>query len=163
MPETDTDTKAPKATTVKPPPPPTPPKPKDSDKTKPKTGKSQRPSGRPVALEPQLTEMFLMVGMVLASFNARDGEIVAANAPALGKAWANLAKEDKRVKAAIERLMTGSAWGQVIFVTGGMAFAIAQNHGVIGDVPEPAPGPMEPMGDVAPHTRPAATGTPPRA
>lgn len=161
----DTDTQKPKATTVKPPPSASAQNakkkdsPKDGDKTKPKT---QRPSGRPIALENQLTEMFTFVGMMVGGFNQTDGEIITANAPTLGKAWANLAKEDKRVKAAIERLMTGSAWGQVIFATGGMAFAIAKNHGIIGELPEPAPGPV-PM-DVPPgaeHTRPARAATPP--
>lgn len=99
--------------------------------TKPKTT-SRKPAGRPIALEKELTELFGFVGLMVSNFNQRDGEIIVQNAEALGKSWANLAKEDKRVKAFLDSLTTGSAWGQVIFVTGGMAFAIAQNHGVIG-------------------------------
>lgn len=155
------DDKPPKATKV------TPPKPAakstskaKSTKAKAPTGgndakpKSTKPAGRPRILENQLYDFFVTVGTMVSMFNAEDGLVIGANAEPLAKAWADLAAEDKRVKAAIDKMMQGSAWGGVIFATGSVAMGIANNHGLLdnlygmrgGDEPEDEGPPPPPPG-----------------
>lgn len=170
----DTD-KPPKASKPVKPPDPKPSKPKTSTakKTdKPPTGgndakpkSSGKPAGRPVGMEKQLSEFFSTIGMVVSAFNANDGMIIASNADSLAKAWSDLAREDKRVKEAIEKMMKGSAWSGVIFATGSVAVAIAGNHGVFdgvslfgGNEDEPPPPPPAPP---TPGERPKQTDGPP--
>lgn len=153
-PETDKPPKASKP--VKPPEPKPKPKPKTTKPKEPTGGsdakpKSTKPAGRPVGLEKQLGEFFNTIAMVVSAFNVEDGMIIASNSDSLAKAWTDLAREDKRVKEAIEKMMKGSAWSGVIFATGSVAVAIAGNHGVFegmslfggndDEPPPPAPSP----------------------
>lgn len=96
---------------------------------------SRKPAGRPPALETQLTEFFVTVGTLVSMVNEADGLVIGANAQALGHAWAELAREDKRVKAALDKMLTGSAWGGVVMATGTVAMGIAANHGVFDNIP----------------------------
>lgn len=166
-PETD---KPPKASKPVKPPPPEPSKPKSAPKPKEPTGgndakpKSTKPAGRPPALEKQLGEFFNTIAMVVSAFNVEDGMIIASNSDSLAKAWADLAREDKRVKEAIEKMMKGSAWSGVIFATGSVAVAIAGNHGVFegmslfgGNDDEPPP----PAPPPTPGERPTQPDGPP--
>jgi len=64
-----------------------------------------------------------------------DGQVLGANAPRLGDAWADLAKNDPKVRKALERMLTGSGWGKVILAHAIVAVGIAGNHGVKIPVP----------------------------
>lgn len=169
-PETD---KPPKPSKPVAPPPPKPSKAKAKAEPKEPTGgndakpkPSTKPAGRPPALEKQLGEFFNTIAMVVSAFNVDDGMVIANNSESLAKAWADLAREDKRVKEAIEKMMKGSAWSGVIFATGSVAVAIAGNHGVFDHMslfgnsePEPPPPPTQPR---TPGERPAEpNGKPP--
>lgn len=56
--------------------------------------------------------------------------VVAHGAPHLAQAWANLAKESPAVRAVIERLLRGGAWGGVVISTLAIALPIAQHHNI---------------------------------
>lgn len=162
-PETD---KAPKVRGVEPPPTAKPGRksnsgPKGGTDKKPKSSTTRKPSGRPIALEKELTELFGFVGLMVSNFNQRDGEIIVQNAEALGKSWATLAKEDARVKRFLDSLTTGNAWGQVVFATGTMAFAIAQNHGFMSGTTD-GDGTGEPGGFQSPTPSAPVPPSPPR-
>ena len=127
------------------------------------TTKTNRPAGRPTGIEKQLYEFFTTVGTIASIYNADDGMVIVQNAEPLSKAWADLAAKDARVKKAIETLMTGSAWSGVIFATGTVALAIAQNHDVVpsfgSDDPEPEPIPGPPIGSRFGGAGPTPGGT----
>lgn len=99
----------------------------DKDRAKPK---SRKPQGRPPSLEKRLQELFVMVAMVVGPLNERDGAIILSSSESLAKSWTALANENAAVKRVLERLVETSAWSQVVFSTGGVALAIAVNHGV---------------------------------
>lgn len=127
MADEPTTDKPPKATKVTPPKT----KPKSTTGGNDKKPASKKPAGRPRALENQLAEFFSTIGLTVSMVNADDGMVIVQNAEPLAKAWADLAAEDARVRKAIDRVMTGSAWGGVIFATGTVAMGIANNHGML--------------------------------
>lgn len=133
-----------------------PPKEPAAKKTPPKPT-SKKPRGRPPEMEKQLGDFFMFIGTTVYAFNPKDGEAIMNNSESLAQAWANLAREDKRVKEFIDRMTTGSAWGQVVFVTAALGIQIAANHGAIPSMPavgaamfgveqpqQPSPGPPHP-------------------
>lgn len=92
---------------------------------------ARQSAGRPPELERKLQEFFLNIALIVTPFNQIDGQIIAANSESMAKSWGELAKQNAGVKRALERMMEGGAWSGVIFSTGAVAFAIAQNHGVL--------------------------------
>lgn len=58
----------------------------------------------------------------------RDGEIIAADAPALGKAWGKLAEENATFRRMLMGMQEGGAWLQVALVTGTTVSKCYQGH-----------------------------------
>lgn len=88
----------------------------------------------------QIEDAFVTISVaVAATGDLHCATIIAANAEPMALAWADLAKVNPRVQAVIERMLTGSAWGGVIFATAACAIPIAVHHKML---PEKFPLPM---------------------
>lgn len=68
----------------------------------------------------------------------QDGAIIAADAPALGAAWAKLAETNETFRKMLLGMTEGGAWLQVALVTGTTVSKCYQNHAV--RALQPAPG-----------------------
>ena len=80
-------------------------------------------------LQPKLEALFLSIGMIVSFKCAFCGtEIIGKQAPALAKAWDNLAKENPAVRVALNKLLATSAWGEVAMVTAMTIIPIAEHH-----------------------------------
>lgn len=53
------------------------------------------------------------------------------SAPTVAEAWYKLAQESPAVRRVLEKMTTGSAWGAVIFSTGGMVVPLLAHHGLL--------------------------------
>jgi hypothetical protein len=85
-----------------------------------------------------------------------DGVIIDDRAPILAGEWAKLAETDPKVREALKKLTTGSAYGGVIVTHLLLVFALAQNHRNNPKPPrERKPKPPKP--EPQPPMRPAAT------
>jgi hypothetical protein len=92
-------------------------------------------------LQKQLGEAFAVVSMlVMTTGDKYCATIIAGQADALAEAWAELAKVNPRVKAILEMMLSGSAWGKVVMLTAATVIPIAAHHGVW---PKGAPMPFE--------------------
>jgi len=96
------------------------------------------PRGRPSAPGPDalllpLTQLYTLAGMGLAAFPAyrADGLVIVTQAEGTAQAWVALAKADKRVLAALRKVVVGNAWGGVIFAHLAIAVPIAANHNLL--------------------------------
>lgn len=96
-----------------------------------KGGTTARGDRRARSLKRPLEEMFTGLGATVAVFNQFDGQCIVAGAPELAKAMDALAKQDPAVQRALERLVAGSTWGQVITAAASVAMPIAANHGAL--------------------------------
>lgn len=125
----ETKDKAPDFGKVKPPPEKGDLKPKTEDAApKPKTTRKSTTSKVPT-LESQLEETFGGIAMVIfATGDTYCGEHLAKQAKPLAQAWAELAKQSPAVDRILRRMMEGSAWGAVIFVTASTVIPIAAHH-----------------------------------
>jgi hypothetical protein len=91
-----------------------------------------RPPVRKPPLKKQLEDVFATIAVAIAATgDAHCANVVASQAEPLAEAWSELAKVNPRVKAVIEKMLTGSAWGQVIFVSAATVIPIAAHHGLI--------------------------------
>lgn len=63
-----------------------------------------------------------------------DAAILAAGAPNLAQAWANLAEKNPAVRRVLEALTTGSMYTEVIMATAMVMLPIMANHGLVPDV-----------------------------
>jgi DNA-binding XRE family transcriptional regulator len=72
-----------------------------------------------------------VVGMA----NEYDGQIIAANAVALSKAWVKVARENRRVRMILETLTAGGAWRDAFAATMPVVLAILLNHGLLPTLP----------------------------
>jgi hypothetical protein len=85
---------------------------------------------RQAQLESALEDFFGGIALAIAfTGDMYCAEIVTTQAEPLAKAWGELAKKNARVKAMIEMMLQGSAWGQVITVTAATVIPIAAHHG----------------------------------
>lgn len=112
---------APKAVRAEPPP----------DSENPKSRKSTKPRGRPLALEKELEEFFMQTGAMLMMADQFDGLVVINQAGDNAAALAKLANKNARVKKALEALVNMSAMSAVVGVVGATAIPILMHHGVI--------------------------------
>lgn len=83
-------------------------------------------------LQRQLAEFF--AGASLAAMVAGDefsANILAQQAEPLAAAWYRLAEQNPRVKAVIEKMVGGSAWGEALLVTAATVLPIAAHHKLI--------------------------------
>lgn len=162
----DTDTKAAEPEADRPP---RSRKPRTAD-DKPKATRARADAKMPTRdLEKRLTEFFQSFSLVfLMSGDQHCATVIAEGAEPVAHAWTNLAKESPGVRKALNRMMTGSAWGEVVMASMAVVIPIAQHHSsfipeipIFGGVadseaPSPsAPAPAENNGDAAstPATR----------
>lgn len=94
----------------------------------------ERPSvpKRGPQLQRQLGEFF--AGLSVAAGAAGDlysAQVIAAKAEPMAEVWYRLAQQNDRVKAILERLVAGSAWGEAMVVTATVVLPIAHHHGLI--------------------------------
>lgn len=73
-------------------------------------------------LQGQVTDFHRQFGVYfgMATPQLPTGILITANADLIGEAWADLAAQDPKVKAALEKVLAGGAWANVIgmYVTG---------------------------------------------
>lgn len=102
--------------------------------TKPST-KAPRQSSLETRLAGSLTQLGLMVAATGAGTGKpalqADGMAVITHAPGIATALDQVAKDDPRVRAALERVLTVSTWGALVGAMLPLVVAIAGNHGVI--------------------------------
>jgi uncharacterized protein YciI len=94
------------------------------------SGHSPAPRASSTKLKAQITSFYENVATVVGMFSPADGQVIMAHSAPCGEAMAEWAETDPRVRAALERMMTGSAWTKVAFLHGSMGLAIAANHGI---------------------------------
>lgn len=130
-------------------------KPKDTSEADAKAGKAKKAAAKPKAdrkpakskpgpkpakkqLEKKLGEFIGAIGVgVFTVVDQTDGIILVSRGDQLAHAWAELAEINPSVKAVLEKLVDGGAWGGVVFSTMAVAVPIAQNHGVAKGLPTP--------------------------
>lgn len=103
--------------------------------------------GRMAPLEKRLHEAISSMGLMIALVNEVDGLAICDGAERLASALDKAAKQNPRVKRALEAALTGGVWAEVTFATGAIMFPIAINHGLMPDLlgirrgnePEPEP------------------------
>jgi hypothetical protein len=93
--------------------------------------KTASPTGKKINIEKEVTDMLTMIGTGVGAFNETDGIAIISGAPRFAKAVSKKADQDPKVKAALERMLTGTGWGEVIFAAGMMLFPIAVNHNLV--------------------------------
>lgn len=88
-----------------------------------------------VQLEQDLLAMLMTASLGLTMAGnpklSTDGAIVAQNAEAVAKAWANLASRNKAVERLLMSITGGVSYGEVITATALMVVPILANHGVL--------------------------------
>lgn len=116
-----------------------------------------RPSGLD-KLEEHLTAQFATLGMIAFAFDPRVGAILVEDAGAHGKALAQLAGQNAKVRKFLEGGLTGSAWIGVAVAFGSTGFKIAQTVKAPEAPPAPAATPTAPA-SVSPLFSSFGTGT----
>ena len=106
------------------------PEPKPKPQTKPRS--SGGTGGRPT-IESRLEFFFSGIAMGVTVINEYDGKVISSNATPLANAWGQLYRENSKVKAIIDKMLEGGAWGQVVIATMGVVVPIAANHGALPD------------------------------
>lgn len=121
-----------------------------------KAPKSSAPKPRKADLETRLTGTLTSLGLAVSASGAMsgkdavqdDGVAIISHAPSIAEALAKVAKNDPRVAAALERMLTAGVWSGLIAATLPLVVTIGANHGAIpesvagllaGQAPEPAP------------------------
>lgn len=118
-----------------------------------------RPSGLD-KLEEHLTAQFATIGMVAFAFDPRVGAILVEDAGAHGKALAQLAGQNAKVRKFLEGGLTGSAWIGVAVAFGSTGFKIAQAVKAAPDAAPQAPAAASTSpGSVSPLFSSFGTGT----
>lgn len=106
------------------------------DKDKPKAAKA---TPRRASLETRLSSAIASLGTGVAVGGLAmgnqavqlDGASVIEHGPGLAQALDRLAKDDPRVAAALERMLTAGAWSGVVMASTPLLVAIAANHGLV--------------------------------
>lgn len=107
-----------------------------------KADKVPRGAGRPSnkqRREDAVTEALVSVGSLVGLFEPFDGLTLAAGAPDVGTALAELAEKNPRVAKALDSMTVGSSWGGVAIALGAIIIPIAAHHRML-------PGSMESHG-----------------
>lgn len=96
-------------------------------------GTRRTAKGRPTRkLQASLEELFSAPALVYAARgDAWAQNHIATSAPAVAKAWADLADESPAVKRILSRITEGTAWGAVIVATGAYAVPLVAHHGLL--------------------------------
>lgn len=103
-----------------------------------KAPSSTTPRPRKADLETRLTTSLVTLGTGLAAAGSMtspavtaDGILVIRQAPDVSKALNDLARQDPRVAAALERMLTVGTYGALVAAVAPLMIGIAANHGVI--------------------------------
>jgi len=86
---------------------------------------------RQAALKPRLEAAYVTAGTLVCFVNAGDGQAIIASAGACAEALDELAKQDPRVRAALDKMLTGGAWSKVLAAHLPIALALVTNHGLL--------------------------------
>lgn len=102
----------------------------------PKAGKTSAP--RKASLETRLTGNLVTLGTVIAATGGMtspavtaDGVLICQHAPNVAAALDKIAKDDPRVAAALERMLTVGTWSGLVAAMLPLVLGIAANHGAI--------------------------------
>ena len=82
------------------------------------------------AMKPRLQSFYETIGAAVGLMSPPDGQVIVDAAPACAEAVTEWADSDPRVRAALERLLTGSAMSKVVMAHAPIAFGIMANHGI---------------------------------
>lgn len=88
-------------------------------------------TGRKKSLAKPLTEFFTSIGSFVAIANQADGIAIIEGAERLAKALDAVAKDNATVYKNLERMVTGSTWGGVIFAASAIVVPILANHNLL--------------------------------
>jgi hypothetical protein len=111
---------------------------KKSPESKPKTS-GGKATPRRAPLETRLTDSLIALGAAIAAAGGvgagqavqADGVLVIQHAPDVAKALSDVAKDDPRIAAALERMLTVSVWGGLFAALLPLGIGIAANHGAV--------------------------------
>lgn len=127
--------------------------------TKPKGAKA---APRRASLETRLSGSLVTLGTVVAATGSavspavvNDGVLICTHAPNIAAALDKVAKDDPRVAAALERMLTAGVWSGLVAAVLPLAIGIAANHGAI---PAHLAGLLGAEAPQAPEAAPAAPG-----
>lgn len=99
--------------------------------TRGRTTKPDAGTGRASKLEQDITGAIGGIGLLLMPFQPFDGTVVLNGAPELAKQLDELARRDPKIKAALERALTGSAWAGIIGASVNIALPILAYHNLL--------------------------------
>jgi hypothetical protein len=87
--------------------------------------------GRRLPYEKEIEQFFVEISGAVALADSFSAKAIELKAPELAYGYARLAKDDPRVKAFFEKLLTGSAWSAALFPTVSLAVMIGWHWGVV--------------------------------
>lgn len=99
---------------------------------KPRTERAPRaatPRAKP--LDKRLSEAVGLVGLGVGMADPVCGGVIAARADDLGRAIANVARENPALAVWLDRLLTGTVYGELFAVSLSIALPIAAHHGML--------------------------------
>lgn len=97
-----------------------------------RAGRSTRPPAPSIqSLEARLTEQLTIMGMFVGLIDQYDGTVIVAGGPRFAAALTKLARENPSIRKALEMMLEGSAWAEVIVAGGMIALPIAAHHGML--------------------------------
>lgn len=105
----------------------------------PSSSRSSSSSKRQAALNTRLTDALVGLGLGVRGIGAvtgselldADGVLIVKQGPAIGDALTRVAEQDPKVRAALERVLTVSVYGQLLSAVLPLAVGIAANHGMV--------------------------------
>lgn len=89
-----------------------------------------KPSMTNTQLRKGIQSFYETAATVVGLFSVPDGQVIMDAAPGCSVAMAEWAESDPRVRAALEKLMSGSTMSKVIMAHAPIALGIMANHGV---------------------------------
>lgn len=92
--------------------------------------KPRRAVGRP-SLARNLEDMVTQLGVMVAAADQTCGLAIIGGASNLAVALDRLAKQNPKVKAALERFVAGTAWSGVVTATAAILIPVAAHHGIL--------------------------------
>lgn len=87
--------------------------------------------GRRLPYEKEIEQFFVELSGAVAMADSFSAKAIELKAPELAYGYARLAKDDPRVKAFFEKLLTGSAWSAALFPTVTLAVMIGWHWGFV--------------------------------
>lgn len=106
--------------------------------TKGKRGPGRPPKAKPVDIATKVEESFTalsvaLLGIGMAKDDSKllyDSQVILANGPKTGEALAELADQDPKIRAALEKMFTASSWSKIVMVMLSTVGPIAACHGL---------------------------------